>query len=190
MSKKHDYRNDHNRASQDNAAPVKQLALTATAAMGSALLGALLAQQGLSPKWTSGALAALGAGLCGVADSAALRAVGSGAMSGSAAQLASMAYADHLAAKAQARTTALALATTTIAAVTEQARPTEPPPPVVSVEPPPPVPTPSNDPHDGIVYNDGEPYETEVALNRPADQPLVPALHDAVSASRSPWWVS
>lgn len=82
-------------ASSEGTSTVQQLAFTAAGAAGSALLGAILARQGYAPKTVSGALAAVGAGLAGIGDSDALRALGAGAMSGSGAQLVLMLFAEH-----------------------------------------------------------------------------------------------
>jgi len=82
-------------AHADGASTVEQLAFTAAGAAGAALLGAILAQRGYAPKTVSGALAALGAGLAGIGDSKALRALGAGAMSGSGAQLVLMLFAEY-----------------------------------------------------------------------------------------------
>ena len=82
-------------ASTEKAATVQQLLFTAAGAAGSALLGAMLSRQGHAPKKVSGALAALGAGLAGIGDSEALRALGAGAMSGSGAQLVLMLFSEY-----------------------------------------------------------------------------------------------
>lgn len=82
-------------ANAEGTSTVQQLAFTAAGAAGSALLGAILARQGYAPKTVSGALAALGAGLAGIGDSDALRALGAGAMSGSGAQLVLMLFAEY-----------------------------------------------------------------------------------------------
>ncbi len=72
-----------------------QLAFTAAGAAGSALLGAILTRKGWAPKIVSGTLAALGALLAGVSESDVLRAVGTGAMSGSGAQFVLMLFAEY-----------------------------------------------------------------------------------------------
>ena len=82
-------------ANTDGSSTVQQLAFTAAGAAGSALLGAMLSRQGYAPKTVSGALAALGAGLAGIGDSDALRALGAGAMSGSGAQLVLMLFSEY-----------------------------------------------------------------------------------------------
>lgn len=74
---------------------MQQLAFTAAGAAGSAILGAILTRQGYAPKTVSGTIAALGAGLASVGDSDALRALGTGAMSASGAQLVLMMFAEH-----------------------------------------------------------------------------------------------
>lgn len=82
-------------ASTEKTSTVQQLVFTAAGAAGSALLGAMLSRQGYAPKTVSGALAALGAGLAGIGDSDALRALGAGAMSGSGAQLVLMLFSEY-----------------------------------------------------------------------------------------------
>lgn len=95
IEKKHKARYAAEPAHTDGTSTVQQLAFTAAGAAGAALLGAVLAQRGYAPKTVSGALAALGAGLAGIGDSKALRALGAGAMSGSGAQLVLMLFADY-----------------------------------------------------------------------------------------------
>jgi hypothetical protein len=93
--KKHKTTNAYVPASGEVPSTVQQLAFTAAGAAGSALLGAILARKGYAPKTVSGAIAALGAGLAGIGDSDALRAIGAGAMSGSGAQLVLMLFAEY-----------------------------------------------------------------------------------------------
>ncbi len=95
IQKTHNARHAVEPANTEGASTVQQLAFTAAGAAGSALLGAILARQGYAPKHVSGALAAIGAGLAGIGDSDALRALGAGAMSGSGAQLVLMLFAEH-----------------------------------------------------------------------------------------------
>jgi hypothetical protein len=95
IEKKHKATNALASASTERPSTVQQLAFTAAGAAGSALLGAILARQGHAPKTVSGALAALGAGLAGIGDSNALRALGAGAMSGAGAQLVLMLFSEY-----------------------------------------------------------------------------------------------
>lgn len=82
-------------ASSAGTSTVQHLVFTAVGAAGSALVGAALARRGYAPKTVSGALAALGAGLAGIGQSDALRAVGAGAMSSSGAQLVLMLFSEY-----------------------------------------------------------------------------------------------
>jgi hypothetical protein len=95
IEKKHKAHRAAEPAGTEGSSTVQQLAFTAAGAAGSALLGAILARQGYAPKTVAGTLTALGAGLAGIGDSDALRALGAGAMSGSGAQLVLMLFAEH-----------------------------------------------------------------------------------------------
>lgn len=95
IEKKHNAQHEPPRALTEETSMLQQLVFTAAGAAGSALLGAILARQGHAPKTVSGALAALGAGLAGIGDSDALRALGAGAMSGSGAQLVLMLFSEY-----------------------------------------------------------------------------------------------
>lgn len=93
--KKHKTHDRGERANTEGIPTVQQLALTAAGAAGSALLNALLARRGYAPKTVAGAIAALGAGIAGVGENHAFRALGAGAMSGSGAQLVLMLFAEY-----------------------------------------------------------------------------------------------
>ncbi len=95
IEKRHKVRNTAEPASTGGSSTVQHLAFTAAGAAGSALLVALLARRGYPPKKITGALAALGAGLAAIGDNDALRAFGSGAMSGSGAQLVLMLFSEY-----------------------------------------------------------------------------------------------
>ena len=105
-------------ANTDGMPTVQQLAFTAAGAAGSALLSALLARRGYAPKTVAGALAAIGAGIAGVGESNAFRALGAGAMSGSGAQLVLMLFAEHEEKKNASSGAASAVDVTTNAAAT------------------------------------------------------------------------
>ena len=93
--KKHKAHDASERAKTEGMPTVQQLAFTAAGAAGSALLSALLARRGYAPKTIAGAIAAVGAGIAGVGDNHAFRALGAGAMSGSGAQLVLMLFAEY-----------------------------------------------------------------------------------------------
>jgi len=94
IEKKHKARRAE-REDTEGTSTVQQLAFTAAGAAGAAALSAILARQGYAPKHVSGTLAVIGAGLAGIGDSDALRALGAGAMSGSGAQLVLMMFAEY-----------------------------------------------------------------------------------------------
>lgn len=93
--KKHKTHDRGERANTEGMPTVQQLAFTAAGAAGSALVSALLARRGYAPKTVAGAIAALGAGIAGVGENHAFRALGAGAMSGSGAQLVLMLFAEY-----------------------------------------------------------------------------------------------
>ena len=95
IEKKYNAQHEPPSALTGETSVVQQLVFTVAGAAGSALLGAILARQGHAPKTVSGALAALGAGLAGIGESDALRALGAGAMSGSGAQLVLMLFSEY-----------------------------------------------------------------------------------------------
>ena len=95
IEKKHTSHRQTEPASAEETSTLRDLAFTAAGAAGSALLGAMLARRGYAPKSVSGAIAALGAGFAGIADSDALRAFGAGAMSGAGAQLVLMLFLEY-----------------------------------------------------------------------------------------------
>lgn len=95
IDRKHKAANANMPVNSERLPTMQQLAFTGAGAAGSALLGAVLAQEGYEPKTIAGTIAALGAALAGISESDALRAFGAGAMSGSGAQLVLMLFAEH-----------------------------------------------------------------------------------------------
>jgi hypothetical protein len=73
----------------------QRLAYTAAGAVGSALVGAMLAKENWAPKTIAGALATLGAGLTWKGDSATIKSLGSGAMSSAGGQLVLLLIDEH-----------------------------------------------------------------------------------------------
>ncbi len=74
---------------------LQRLAYTAAGAVGSALVGAMLAKENWAPKTIAGALATLGAGLTWKGDSATIKSLGSGAMSSAGGQLVLLLIDEH-----------------------------------------------------------------------------------------------
>ena len=84
------------RASQPGEeTPLRQLALTAAGAGGTALAGSFLVKEGWAPKTISTALAAVGAGLAWKGDTTTVRNIGAGVMSAAGSQLALMVLDDR-----------------------------------------------------------------------------------------------